>query len=295
MAQVRVCDVLAVRADAPRGRRDRAVRAAPAEHEQLRLAVGVVDLELRDVGGDSRDLLRAQPRHQVVVLGVVRDVAGPVGLLEPADPVLEPRSSRQRPRPRERLLVAQVREELVARVRLGREGGRQVGQRVEVGQEPRLGAVREVGVGQQVDGRAVLERDPYRLDHRVEAVGRRAGSDDRYRRLAVPPVHHHQQVALFGLGRHPGGGAGALDVADQERQLEHDREPDGLRLEDDSRSGRGRDAERTAERGSDRSSRRGDLVFRLERADAEVLVAGELLEDGARRRDRVGAEEERQP
>src|SRR4029078_1524298 len=37
-----------------------------------------------------------------------------------------------------------------------------------------------------------------------------------------------------------------------------------------------------------------DLVLGLERAYLEVLVARELLEDRARRRDRVGAEEERQ-
>jgi hypothetical protein len=59
--------------------------------------------------------------------------------------------------------------------------------------------------------------------------------------------------------------------------------------------GRGRDAERPAERGTDRGPGGRDLVLRLERADAEVLVARELLEDRARRRDRVGAEEERQP
>ena len=59
--------------------------------------------------------------------------------------------------------------------------------------------------------------------------------------------------------------------------------------------GRGRDAERAAERGADRGADGGDLVLRLERADAEVLVARELLEDRARRRDRVRAEEERQP
>ena len=80
-----------------------------------------------------------------------------------------------------------------------------------------------------------------------------------------------------------------------ERQLEHDREPDRLGLEDDARAGRGRDAERAAERRADRRAGGGDLVLGLERADAEVLVARELLEDRARRRDRVGAEEERQP
>ena len=132
--------------------------------------------------------------------------------------------------------------------------GRQIRERVELRQEPRLGAVREVRVGEEIDGRAVLERDPRGLDRRVEAVRRRARRDDRHRRLAVAPVHHHQQVTLLRLGRHPGRRPGALDVADQERQLEHDREPDGLGLEDDARPGRGRDAERAAERSADRGA-----------------------------------------
>ena len=49
-----------------------------------------------------------------------------------------------------------------------------------------------------------------------------------------------------------------------------------------------------AERRADRRARGRDLVLRLERAHAELLVARELLEDRARRRDRVRAEEERQ-
>ena len=81
-------DLAARRAHAPGCGADRAVGRAPAENERVG-AVGVVDLELGDVGRDSRDLRRAQPHHPVVVLRVVRDVAGLVLLLEPADPVLE--------------------------------------------------------------------------------------------------------------------------------------------------------------------------------------------------------------
>jgi hypothetical protein len=47
-----------------------------------------------------------------------------------------------------------------------------VGELGDVGQEPRLRPVREVRVGQQVDRRAVLERDPRRLDRCVEAAAR---------------------------------------------------------------------------------------------------------------------------
>ena len=51
----------------------------------------------------------AGSRHQVVVVGVVRDVARFIRLLETADPMLEPRRARDRPRPRESRRVALVR------------------------------------------------------------------------------------------------------------------------------------------------------------------------------------------
>ena len=116
-----------------------------------------------------------------------------------------------------------------------------------------------------------------------------------YRALAVPAEEHHQQVGLLGLRRHPGRGPGALDVEDHERQLERDRETDRLRLQHDAGAGGRRDPERAAERRADRRADRRDLVLGLERDDAELLLAGELLEDRRGRRDRVGAEEERQP
>ena len=100
-----------MRADAPHAGVHRPVRAAPREHEQVG-AFLVVDLEVGHV--DAGDLLRAQLRHQVVVLGVVRDVARLVRLLEAADPMLEPGRAGNRPRPRERVRVALVGQERLA-------------------------------------------------------------------------------------------------------------------------------------------------------------------------------------
>ena len=84
-------------------------------------------------------------------------------------------------------------------------------------------------------------------------------------------------------------------VDDEQRQLECDGEPDRLRLEDDPRPRGGGHAERAAEGSAESCPRRGDLVLGLERAHAEVLQLGELLEDVRRRRDGIGAEEEREP
>jgi hypothetical protein len=103
--------------------------------------------------------------------------------------------------------------------RLGRGSARwrtrpQVGQVVDVGDQPRLGAVGQVAVGEQDHRRAVGERDPGRLDRRVEAVGRGLRRDDRHRRLAVAAEHRLQQVGLLGLGRQAGRRAAALHVDD---------------------------------------------------------------------------------
>jgi hypothetical protein len=80
--------------------------------------------------------------------------------------------------------------------------------------------VGEVAVGQEDDRRAVLEREPHRLERGVEAVARRLRGHDRQRRLAVAAVHREQQVGLLGLGGQAGRRTAALDVDDDQRQLE---------------------------------------------------------------------------
>ena len=54
---------------------DRPVGRTPAEHQHARLAVGVVDLQRRDVSRDAVDLRLAGAHHEVVVGRVVGDVA----------------------------------------------------------------------------------------------------------------------------------------------------------------------------------------------------------------------------
>src|SRR5262249_11840486 len=127
-----------------------------------------------------------------------------------------------------------------------------------------------------------------------EAVARRRRRDHGHRRLRVAAEEHHEEVALLRLRGHAGRWARALDVEDDERELEGDAEADRLALEDDTGACGGRDPERASERRAERGSRGGDLVLGLERADAELLVAGELLEDSRRWRDRICAEEDRQ-
>ena len=154
--------------------------------------------------------------------------------------MFETRSAGNRPRTRQRFLVAQVGHEAFG---VGAELDLNWRQLVGIGHQPRLGAVGQLAVGQQDDRGHVLDRDPDRFVGGVKAIRRRGRGDDRNRRLAVAPVHRHQQVGLFGLGRHPGGRACALDVGDNQRQLNLDRKPDGLRLEVHSGARGGGDAQ----------------------------------------------------
>ena len=178
---------------------------SPSEHEHLGVGVAV-DRRRWDVRGDRRDLGGADVHHPLVVRRRVVDVPGAVGLLQPADAVHEPGGAGDGPRAGERDLVAQIRPEhvvavLVDLVRGRGEGNGDVGQAVDRRQVPRLGTVREIAVGQQDHGRAVLQGDPDGLDGGVEALRRAVRSHDRQRCLAVASVERDVEVGGLGLGR----------------------------------------------------------------------------------------------
>ena len=121
----------------------------------------------------------------------------------------------------------------------------------------------------------------------------RHGRHDRHGGLAVAAEHGMQQVRLLGLGRQSGRRTAALDVDDEKRKLQGDGEANGLGLEVDSWAARRGDPERPAECRPKRSPDAGDLVLGLQRADAEVLVLGQLVQDVRGRRDRIGPKEQR--
>ena len=123
--------------------------------------------------------------------GKLIDMMSRDGLLGP------PRGSK----PRE-VLVADVRHEAVVVVRGRREARFDDGQRVDVGDQPRLGRVRQVGVGQDRDGRAVLHSDAHGFERRLEARARRVRGDGRHRQLAVAAVQDGEQKSMKGLGQH---------------------------------------------------------------------------------------------
>src|ERR1035437_8889165 len=83
----------------PGGFRDRSVSRPPAQDQDVGVAGRVVRHQVRDALGDAIDLGLAQPRHLVVVVGVVGEVAGDVGLLDASDAVLQAGGARDSPWP----------------------------------------------------------------------------------------------------------------------------------------------------------------------------------------------------
>ncbi len=169
--------------------RDRRPRAAQSPDRARDGTPGGTPTDDHDVGvgialhlgrrirvGDLGDALGPQVDHLRVVDRVVADVAGAVLLLDAADAVHQAGGAGDGPRAGQ-FLVAHVRPEDVLTVLVERVGGAgevdgNVGEVLDRGQQPRLGAVGEVAVRQQHHGCAVPHRDPHRLERRPEAVRR---------------------------------------------------------------------------------------------------------------------------
>src|SRR5215207_3732423 len=91
---------------------DRSVGRSPAQNKNIGIAVRVIDPKGCDGCGYALDLGLPGSDHEVVVRRVVRDVAGAILLLQPADPVLKPLRSWGSPGPGQRRCVALVGPEL---------------------------------------------------------------------------------------------------------------------------------------------------------------------------------------
>ena len=182
--------------------------------------------------------------------------------------MLEARRSRNRPRAGQGRFIPQEGVEII---RVGMEGNRAGLDGRRVRDPPRFRRVGEIAVGQQHDRGHVFGRDPGRLDGDLEAIGGRLGGDDRERAVRVSAIDRLMQVGLFGLRRHAGRWARALDVDHHEGQFHGDGEADGFGLERDARAGTRRHAEITGIGRADGRADGGDLVLGLEGDDAEFL------------------------
>ncbi|SLE63556.1 Uncharacterised protein [Mycobacteroides abscessus subsp. massiliense] len=174
---------------------DRAIRAAPADHEELGVTGRIVNLQVRH--RDSVDLELAQPHHEVVVGRVIRDIARAVGLLQATDAVLQTRGSGNGELTGQRLRITVVRREILVR-----RGEGVLDRRIacDIRDCPRLGAVGDRAVRQDHHRSPVGQCDPHGLDGDVEAVRGRTRGQHRDGGLAVAAVQGLQQVGLLGLG-----------------------------------------------------------------------------------------------
>ena len=111
-------------------------------------------------------------------------------------------------------------------VGLGGELHGEVGQRVNVGDEPRFGAVGQIPVAEHDNRRAIHRGNATGLNGGIEAIAGRSGRHDGNRCFTVASEHGLQQIALLGLGRKSGARSAALNINDDEGKFEGDGKAD---------------------------------------------------------------------
>src|SRR6266446_376592 len=92
-------------------RSDRTVSRSPAKHQDLS-GLFAEHFHQRNISRRAIHFLLTQTDHQMVILGIIVDIAGDVLLLDAADAMLKSWSSRQGPRPSEGDFVARIRHEI---------------------------------------------------------------------------------------------------------------------------------------------------------------------------------------
>ena len=224
------------------------VRTSESHDEQ----VGIVGAALYlNVGyGYLGNLLGAQVAHQVMVLRVGGDGTRPAVFLQSAQDVHVAFASGDGPVAYTGFGVAAVGCIVVLHFGGGirRVDGGIFGQ---LGQLPGPRAVGHVAVGQQYDGRHVLQSNLAGHIGCVEAVGGRCGGNDRHGAFAVAAEEGLQQVGLFRLGRQTGRGAAALYVEYDKGQLGDDGQVHGFGLQADAGARGGGYGQCTGKRSAD--------------------------------------------
>ena len=159
---------------------------------------------------------------------VVANVARAFFLLQTADPVYEARGAGSHPGPGEGLGVSVIGTKALG---VCPEGDGNLRQLIQRGDPPRLCPIGDVAVGEQDDGRHVGGGQTDGLHGHIKTIHGRGGGNDRERGLAVTPVEGLKEIGLFGLGGQASRGASPLDVDGHQRQLHHNRQPDGFGLQ----------------------------------------------------------------
>ncbi len=227
----------------------------------------------------------------MVVVRVVADVAGDVGLLQPADAVLEPRRARDRPRTGQRLRVALVRPERRRRRwrcrRRSRAGPRATGSSTARSRWP---GTRPTGT---ITGVMYLSASRQasiaKSKHSPGVAGATIGIGESPLR---PNITCSRSACSVLVGMPVDGPARWTSMTTSGSSTMTARP-----IASDLSAMPGPDvavsADRAAVRRADGRADRGDLVLGLEGLDAELLVARQLVEDVRGRRDRVAPVEQR--
>src|SRR5579859_105934 len=116
-----VADVEALGAHPPDRLMDRPEGRSPADDDKRAALLAQRHRLRRDMRGDAVDLGLACVGHHLMVGRRIIDVAGALGLLDPADPVEQPWRARLDPRPLALVVTAIRQEGLPLRWRIGAE------------------------------------------------------------------------------------------------------------------------------------------------------------------------------
>ena len=248
---------------------DGALRAAPADHEQVsgRVPVNLGRLERLLEHGE---LAASHLAPALVTPGVIGDLA-PFAVRQPGRGIHSPGLPGNAPRRQAGTGIPVVRP-LVGRDRLHGDG-RLLPTRIEPRPWERRHARRQIRVAQHDhDGSKGLGDAPCR-HHDVEALLDGRGRQNDVGCVAVLTEERREEIRLLDLGGETGARASALNVDDDEGHLEHDGETEELLLERESGARGDGEGDLPRVGCADRHADRGDLVFRL------VHLSAVLVED----------------
>ena len=206
-----------------------------AHNEQVGILHITVNLKVGNL--NVGNLLLTQTSHQVVVLRIGRDGTGVGILLQSAEDMLEALATRHCP-VAGAVLSTHIRCPLALQFlgNIRRIDGRHLG---KVGEFESARTVCTVGIGEQNDGRHVLQS--YLTGHIgcIKAIGRTGGSHHRHGTLTITAEECLQEIGLFRLRGKSCGRTATLYIEHHQRQLHNYRQVHGLTLQTDARAGGG--------------------------------------------------------
>ena len=164
-----------------------------------------------------------------------------------------------------------------------------------LGDTPCRGAIGDESIGEQNDGRHVLNSQAGRLERHLKAVGRRSGGKHHQRALATASIQRLIQVGLFRFCGQACRGAATLHVNEHEGQFGHHCQSQSLALKSQTWAGCRRHGQMSCKCCADSRTDATNLILHLYGFHAEVATLGQFVQDVGGRSDRIRAQEQRTP